>query len=360
MWWISVWLILYACSMLWLVFGIQRMRISSSPKKTIDLSQLTIIIPFRNEEKNLLHFLRCVQSQTEQPVEWIFVNDHSTDASMNCFDSFIHKNSHTIELAENQCGKKQAIRNAMQQCSTDYCITMDADVIFGENYIENCAKIPAVELAILPVQMTSTNWWQSFFTLEYRFTTLLNKGVSGWLRPVNASGANLLIHLPTFREIDDFEYHKEILSGDDMYTLRAFRNHSKKIEIIENDDLIVKTATPLRFIEVMQQRIRWLGKTGNVNDSLNNLLGYWAVGLHWCYFALILFFSSSTAFEYAFLLFGFKFMVDFMLVKSDKSPNSLMEIVVGLLLFELFYPFYTLFLLSNLLISTTSWKGREL
>ena len=41
--------------------------------------QLSVVIAFRNEEKNLPQLLNCLRQQTYKNVEYIFVNDHSYD-----------------------------------------------------------------------------------------------------------------------------------------------------------------------------------------------------------------------------------------------------------------------------------------
>lgn len=354
---IVCWVVLYTVSILTLLFGINRLRMRENTQKMRTIDELTVLVPFRNEVANLPAFLECVYAQKHQPVEWIFVNDHSSDAFQAVFESMEKFPIRLLHLPKGQRGKKRSLRYGMDHVQTEYCLTMDADVLFGPNYIQSLLVLPEAELVILPVEMTGDKWWQSFFNLEYQFTTLLNRGMAGWIRPVNCSGANLLIHLPSFEALDDIEEHDHILSGDDMYTLRAFRNAGKRIDICENQASKVQTQTPETLSETMQQRVRWLGKTGNVADSLNNLLGFWALGLHLIYFLAVL----IALFSGIYWLFGVlvltKGMLDLFLINLDK-PKMDLQLFGGVLLFELFYPIYLFALLGYLILSQPEWKGR--
>ena len=351
------WFIAYTASILFLVFGVQRLRLSKANKVNQNIDEITVVIPFRNESKNLKNFLDCIYAQKYQPVQWIFVNDHSEDDYRSLFLDYKDFPIRVLSLPEDQRGKKRAIRYGMDHATTDYCLTMDADVIFGNEYIKSLMVLPEADLVILPVEMTGTKSWQGFFTLEYWFTTLINKGVTGWFRPVSCSGANLLIHVKSFDEVDDINDHDHILSGDDMYTLRAFREGGKRIEVVEDPNLIVSTKTPERISETMNQRVRWMNKTANVGDNLNSALGFWAVILHMVYLFLLIVTWFSGAEWFTLLVFCIKTALDVVLLRLSIEKWTATEIV-GLILFELFYPIYILALFASTLFTQVEWKGR--
>lgn len=355
---IGIWVLLYTLSILTLVFGINQLRLSRNEKKMAQIDEVTIVVPFRNEASNLGEFMRCLKEQSYQPAQWIFVNDHSSDGFERFFEDVEEYPIRLLHLPIEQEGKKHALRFGMDHVRTEYCITMDADVVFQKNYIKNLLLVPEAELIILPVRMTAEKWWQNFFTTEYRFTTMLNKGIAGWFRPVNCSGANLMIHLSSFEVIDDIEDHEHILSGDDIYTLRAFRMDNKRIEILENQALEVETKTPDSFQEAMDQRVRWMSKSAHVADQLNNFLGIWAVGLHMYYLLLLLFSFFTGIYWLTILLIVFKGGLDLLLIVTDTKQNKPKD-YLGLLLFEVWYPFYLFALLGFLMLSQPDWKGRS-
>lgn len=357
MWLISGWFVAYACSIFGLIFGIQRLRAGRTVRKTLSIDQLTVVVPFRNEAGQLPQLIDSVRRQKYQPVQWIFVNDHSSDDFRDLFVGLEPFPVRLLHLPDDQSGKKLAIRFGMDHCTTDYCLTMDADVTFGSDYMKHMLAVPAADLVILPVEMTSRRWWHPFFTLEYLFTTLLNLGTAGWSRPVNASGANLLIRVEAFEEADDIEDHRHIASGDDIYTLRAFRENGKTIEIVEDPALKVLTATPETIGLAMDQRVRWLSKTGHVGDNLNSFLGIWAVSLHLCYFLLLILTFFSPVIWLTIVIIVVKAAFDFALIRMVREKWNA-ETITGLVLFELFYPFYLFALLGSSLFSQPEWKGR--
>jgi glycosyltransferase involved in cell wall biosynthesis len=357
MWWISSWFILYSISIFALIFGIQRLRVVNKNRKTMSLDEITVVIPFRNEAHNLEAFLNGIKSQRYQPEQWVFVNDHSTDDFGPLFESMKAFPVRLLHLPDEQRGKKRAIRFGIDHVRTDYCLTMDADVVFGKEYIKSMLVMPEADMIILPVEMTSKRWWHPFFTLEYLFTTLLNRGVAGWLRPVNCSGANLLFKVSAYDEVDDIEDHDHVLSGDDMYALRAFRNAGKSVELFELASAKVSTPTPSTFSETMEQRVRWMNKTGNVGDNLNTFLGLWAVGLHLLFFLLLLLTWFGEVWWFTVLLLIIKTILDGSLIRMETTTFS-KETIIGVLLFELFYPVYLVALLGSAMFHQPEWKGR--
>jgi cellulose synthase/poly-beta-1,6-N-acetylglucosamine synthase-like glycosyltransferase len=193
--------------------------------------------------------------------------------------------------------------------------------------------------------------------VEYAFTTLINKAVTGWKRPILCSGANLLFHRETFLKIDDFEKHQDQASGDDIYTLRAFRENKLTVQLHESEVLTVVTDVPNTLIEAMHQRIRWAGKSANVADSLSNAIALLSVLMH-LGFALLAFVSLlAGAFGLLLTLFGFKLVLDSMLMMSDQKKWNV-QTFFNLLFFELAYPFYLVSLLPLLLFLQPEWKGR--
>jgi cellulose synthase/poly-beta-1,6-N-acetylglucosamine synthase-like glycosyltransferase len=359
MWWISGWFLLYAIAIFGLVFGIERLRSGRRLQKAVSIDQVSVVVPFRNEAHNLENFLNCLRSQKYQPVQWILVDDHSTDDYKKHFAALAEYRFpvRLLHLPDDQSGKKQAIRYGADHVTTDYCLTMDADVTFGSDYMKEMLGVPAADLVILPVRMTSKKWWHPFFTLEYLFTSLINKGIAGWARPVNASGANMLFRVDAFGETDDIADHGHIASGDDIYTLRAFRDNNKSIEIVENPQLTVFTATPSTIGEVMEQRVRWLGKSGHVGDSLNNFLGIFAVALHLGFFLLAIMTLAAPVYWLFALIVTVKGALDYVLVRTSREKIDA-ELIAGLLLFELFYPVYLFGLAGALMFSQPEWKGR--
>ena len=56
-------------------------------KKHIDINELIVIIPFRNEELRIKKLIDCINNLTLIPRKFIFVNDHSEDNTIELINN---------------------------------------------------------------------------------------------------------------------------------------------------------------------------------------------------------------------------------------------------------------------------------
>uniref|UniRef100_A0A7V4CMN5 Glycosyltransferase n=1 Tax=Fervidobacterium pennivorans TaxID=93466 RepID=A0A7V4CMN5_FERPE len=111
-------------------------RILHSKKSLSDLHHLTenpkisVIIPARNEEKNLSKLLPLVINQSLKPFEIIVVDDNSTDGTFSVARSFpeVTVIRLTEEPPKGWVGKSWAIWNGYLNSSGEYLLFLDADV----------------------------------------------------------------------------------------------------------------------------------------------------------------------------------------------------------------------------------------
>jgi len=96
------------------------------------LYQLSILIPVYNEINSLEKFIKNIISVFEnENVEYIFINDGSTDGSKEFLLKLIKKmqknNIKFIDLKEN-FGKGHAIHQGIKNSNGDYILFQDADL----------------------------------------------------------------------------------------------------------------------------------------------------------------------------------------------------------------------------------------
>lgn len=68
-------------------------------------------------------------------IELIFVDDHSTDGSIEVIKAHL-KVPHRIVISESEKGKKNAIHQGVLNAQHDYILTLDADVELKPFYLE--------------------------------------------------------------------------------------------------------------------------------------------------------------------------------------------------------------------------------
>ncbi|MBM7567079.1 glycosyltransferase [Paenibacillus sacheonensis] len=90
--------------------------------------KLSVIIPARNEERNLPHLLGSLRSQTVQPFEIIVVDDGSEDGTRAIAERYGVKVLAGMPLPPGWTGKNWAVWNGYKQASGDLIAFLDADV----------------------------------------------------------------------------------------------------------------------------------------------------------------------------------------------------------------------------------------
>lgn len=103
-----------------------------------------IISPVRNEEKYIEKAFLSVISQTVKPVEWIIINDGSTDTTKEIIETYLNK-FRWIKLINRPdkghragAGPAEAFNEGLHYIKSDYdyLVNLDGDVSFEPQYFE--------------------------------------------------------------------------------------------------------------------------------------------------------------------------------------------------------------------------------
>lgn len=114
----------------WLVLGrMKRCRRSAQPIAASGAT-LSIIIPARNEEKNLPTLLRSLAAQSVRPHEIIVVNDASTDGTAAVAQQHGARVLDSQPLPDGWRGKTWACHQGAQAATGDQLLFLDADTWF--------------------------------------------------------------------------------------------------------------------------------------------------------------------------------------------------------------------------------------
>jgi chlorobactene glucosyltransferase len=111
-----------------------------------DAPLISVLIPARNEEKNLATLLESLTLQTYQNVEVIVLDDNSTDATFSIGDAYIRKFStwkiiQGEALAEGWLGKPFACFQLRRQARGQYLLFLDADVKLAPHAIARLMEL---------------------------------------------------------------------------------------------------------------------------------------------------------------------------------------------------------------------------
>jgi glycosyltransferase involved in cell wall biosynthesis len=323
----------------------------------ITLDQLTVLVPYRNEEQNLGNFIDCLEKSTALPEQVIFIDDHSTDNSTNLIKQRL-KDKYLLLKLDESIGKKEALREGIFQSKNSFILTMDADVVFDSKYFESLMQLEEADLYLFPVVLKGKKFLQVFFELDLLMVNALNSSLHGWHRPIIASGANLLFRKETYLKVNQYETHKHVMSGDDIYLLRDFRKAKADIRLVLNKNLTVYSYTPDNLIDFFHQRLRWIAKTGNVRDHLSTFIGVFQALMILTFCWMTIFFIQREEYHNVCVLFTFKSLIDLLgFFPYFKKFNAFKQLAM-LAPYQLIYPIYLLIISVLLPFFKPVWKNR--
>ena len=328
---------------------------------TISSSQITVLIPFRDEELRIHVLLDSLLSLDKFPNKFLFIDDHSTDNTVLLIrEKLVNVPFEVLSLNQEYSGKKAALRAGIAQVETSYILTFDADVSVPPNYFNAIELLDEADMYVLPAILTAKKTLHFFYELDVVLANALNTGLAGIARPIFASGANLLYKKEVFDEVDDLPSHAHNASGDDTYLLRDFRKNGKDVRLESRLDVAIFTETPQSFRQFIDQRLRWVGKTTDIGDQLATFaaLGQFILALG--FFSGLVYWLIQGDLQWFLILFSFKIGMDlvFFLPFFIRTKRPVTWLLIPI--YELLFPIYSITLGVLMLGYRPKWKGRPI
>jgi len=328
-------------------------------KKDTSNVLLSVVIPFFNEEKNIERLTGALLSQhlSKERFEVLFINDGSTDNSVDLIRSFC-KNDLKYRIVDNPGqGKKSALKTGIERSDGELIVTTDADCYFSSGWLLSVVSFYGNEkpdMIVMPVMMTGgKNFWQQFQLTDFMALQLLGAGSALAGDPVLANGANL-----AFRKIEDVPDLKErYVSGEDIFLLEWMKKHGKKIKYLKSKDAIVRTEGPGTIKQFLDQRARWISKAGGYGDPslIRNSLMFFGINLI-PLLLLIAGFLNPLFFLVMGLFLFVKTLVDYSFISSGFGFFETRVTVFKFIPMVVIYPFYMLAVIFKGFFGKGKWK----
>ena len=264
--------------------GLRRLKNNLPDPDRKDLAELTVIIPARNEEKNISATVNSVLNQNypQYLFKVIAVNDRSTDSTGDIIDKLAMINDnlnavHIKEVSNNISPKKNAILAAVRMCGTEIIVTTDGDCIHSRNWLRSMIaplKGPdssnvgiVAGLTVFKKQYNSAfeAFWQKMQNIDYISHSLIAAGSIGNGRAFTANGSNLLIRKELY-EKEQNNLKTELASGDDFFIIQSARESNYELRFVINNESIVKSIPVNTLTELIDQRSRWASKASYSSD----------------------------------------------------------------------------------------------
>jgi poly-beta-1,6-N-acetyl-D-glucosamine synthase len=359
---------LYFIFLLLCLFGWSKVAHHIATPKANSHGSVSVIVPVRNEAKNLVALLNSLLTQNVDGLYWevIFVDDHSVDNSMAIISDWKKSNPqvNSTVLSANGVGKKNAITEAVQAARGDIIMTTDADCDLPSNWISvmyNSFDVNSV-MVVGAVKINPKN--EIFSRMQsMEFSSLLGSGLAmlkvGF--PVFCNGASLAYRKSAFREVGGYVDNAHIASGDDEFLMRKLnRRFGDSITIVKDFSATVSTNPQSTVKDFFHQRIRWAGKW-KANES-------WGVKLL-ALFILVFQISFITGVYYIFTHESNQEVIVLCLLKITLEGLFLFRVCKQIgqsfsfgsfLLLQILYPCYVIFIGVISQFTRALWKDRRI
>jgi cellulose synthase/poly-beta-1,6-N-acetylglucosamine synthase-like glycosyltransferase len=249
-------------------FGLSKLTNNVSEKIPEEL--VSIIVPFRNEEKNIVKTYINLTSQNylKEKFEVIFINDSSDDNSLQLIENIPHKENVFVYSVpkdySTNAHKKRAIRFGIEKSRGEIIVTTDADCIHQEDWLKSLLKFMDEKTGFVsgPVEFVSdSSLFSRMQRLEFAGLVITGAGLIGSGNPIICNAANIAYRKKTFDEVGGFTYQMSLSSGDDELLMQKIHlDTDYKIKFALDKNAIVSTEANPTLQEFYHQRKRWASK----------------------------------------------------------------------------------------------------
>jgi len=361
----------YVLLILWLYLGINRNPILQ-PTEEQPITGFSIIIAFRNEEKNLIPLLQSL-SKLNYPkdlFEILLINDASTDQSETIIQKFISQNKQlNIQLIQNNrktiSPKKDAINTAISTSNYEWVVTTDADCIVSKTWLQSfdsfIKNFQVVFIAGLVTYQEKEGFIHQFQYLDWMSLIGVSMGGFGHKKPLMCSGANLAYQKKTFEQVGGFNGNTHIASGDDVFLMQKMQQYfPEKALYLQAKEVKVSTQSLSTWKALFQQRIRWGKKTTAMSSWFIKLVGLLVMMLNSSIIVLIILsFFSQQYLPILTLLSVSKLFIDSLLIVKTYKITSQNFPIFAWIGSSFIYPFFTILVMLLGFFSNYTWKGRQ-
>ena len=379
-WFLVIIFIFYAILIVSLAIGVHKVDEFKPTNSTIKTT-FSVVIPFRNEAKNLSGLLESI-SKIDYPknlVEFIFIDDDSTDNSVEIIEEFIScqversRNLKPLDCARgdiyivnnrrtSDSPKKDAITTAISIAKNNWILTTDADCILPKKWLltfDDFIQQQNPKMVVAPVNYkTENNSLEQFQLLDFMSLQGTTIGGFGIKFPFLCNGANLAYKKENFLKLNGFEGNTNIASGDDVFLFQKFiKAYKKSVLYLKSKDAIVTTFPVKTNSELIHQRIRWATKTTNYDSWLIKCIGI-IVFLTNLSVILSIFLSENSTLIFLPLLL--KLVIDLVLfIPTIRFFDHQKSFLKWYLFGSITYPVFSVFIVLKSVFFRYNWKGRR-
>ena len=263
------------------MLGWVRTREYDPVKKDLQ-TKVSVIVPVRNEGKNILKCLADILKQDISPnlFEVLVIDDHSEDNTVQVIEHLLKTDTSFPQVLKllkpdgiktSYKGKKAAIQQAVEHASGQLIVTTDADCRMNPMWLStivNYYETYSPKMISGPVSFRKERTlFGKLQTLE--FLSLIGSGAAaiGNKIPLMCNGANLAYERAAFFQAGGYNTPGQLASGDDVtLMLSMHKQYPGEIHFLKAWNAVVYTDAVPNLREFFVQRVRWASKTFKVSN----------------------------------------------------------------------------------------------
>ena len=341
---------------------------------------LSVIIPARNEGRNLGNCLNSISKQ-KFPVskyEVIVVDDNSDDNTVQIAKGY--PGTKVLSLSEDtvihlKSHKKTAITKAVNQAKGNIIVSTDADCTMESGWLEaidqRFSTQPRLMAIAGPVKLISPD--ENLFTVFQSLDFAMYQGITaagintGWHHLAN--GANLAYRKSAFEAVNGFSGHEHLPTGDDMLLVQKIRTRFPgSVQYLKENKAVVSTLPCPDLKSFIHQRIRWASKSAEYTEKkiLPVMVLVFLVNLTMLLLGVLSIFNSSseiwglTILQQLGLLFSIKILSELILIIPVLKFFKQEKLLWFFILLQPFHICYTVSMAFLGLKGSYEWKGRQI
>ena len=360
---------LYALLLLTYLYGWRKsFLISVEPAATGDLPFVSVIIPVRDEAMNIEFIFRSLieQNYPTEKCEWIFVDDHSVDTTVEWLIRQKDQRCKFFSLKSDQTGKKAALKAGVEMAKGEWILTTDADCTLPSDWIMSMVSYGWRNDAMMVCGLVKVEEDQkvvtAFQSMETGVLQFSGVGSLAMGRPLLNTGASLAFRKSAWEEVQGYQSNEHVASGDDTFLMLSFDKHfpGKVLPLVAHA-ATVSTRGMKTMKEVLYQRLRWNGKVKHYPPGYIHGVGILvmtaALSFLFSFFQLISGFTTIQCFLSVLLL---RFIPEMIILIEWKKLTTQRFSLISMLTMSIFYPLFTVFSLLIRPFVSNLWKGRKL
>ncbi len=361
--------LIYILLIWWLNLGFDKVedfKLQDLPNTTL----FSVIIPFRNEEKNLPQLLGSIlKLNYKTPLfEVIFVNDDSEDESTKIINKHLQSSKIHFKIIDrlrtSNSPKKDAISTAIRIAQNNWIITTDADCVLPKYWLDTFDEFIQIKDTIAiagPVKFTGpTSFFTRFQILDTLSLQSATMGGFGIKKPFMCNGANFAYKKSAFELVKGFDGNDSVASGDDVFLLQKFiKTYPNDVYYLKSSKSIVTTQVVSSIKDFINQRIRWASKSSRYKSLFPKIIGLIVLITNFLLVSLLALLSLNLiTVKTVGLIWLIKISIDLLPIFKTARFFKQEHILLSYIFVSLLYPFVTVYIALLIPLGTYNWKGR--